>query len=69
MVRVIAFFVATTLACGQGPNVLRLGGGIGNSASSGPAEFGSGAILELVVWQMELSTQDVWAVASYFEAT
>lgn len=58
------------LECGpaQGPNVLRLGGGGGNDSADSPAEFGNGAIVELVTWAEELSAEDVWAVSQHFEA-
>jgi hypothetical protein len=47
-----------------GPSVMRLGGGIG-AAGSGPAEFGSGDIAEVLTWGRALTAGEVSFVAGY----
>lgn len=60
---------AQLLACGIafGPNVLRLGGGYKSDPAYPPQEFGTGAIIELVVWDRELNDAEVLAVAHHFD--
>jgi hypothetical protein len=61
---------ADLLACGLafGPNTLRLGGGYKSDPAYAPQEFGTGAIIELIAWDRELSENEVLAVSQYFEA-
>lgn len=49
-----------------GPQVVRLGGGIGAAAASGPAEFGSGDIAELLAYDRALTAAEVAQAAAYF---
>lgn len=50
------------------PGDIRLGGGIGSVAGFEPTEFGSGDIVEVLVWPSALGAADVWAVWQYFLA-
>ena len=60
----------TALGCGaaRGPNVLRLGGGMGSEGGLSPAEFGTGLIAEVVAYNRELSAAEVFEVAAYYMA-